>query len=253
VWPEMNLGPMGSQRADVLAISKSYRPQVIIYEIKQSRGDFKSDVTSGKYLGYLPCSTQLFFATPAGLIQKSEVPPEAGLITFKENKGWHVAKGASLRPLDKERFQEMLLPLLFRGHPESIRVRRLKERVVYNENAEIAPEIKRLGWDMARKLAAPDEAWEDIKAARATIEEIIGPVPNYSSLQGRARVWADKFERLDRVGQFLDLMEAARAWYTMGSQWVPEQLEVLAGKLREPSNGAGDLTESDYSRPRNYE
>lgn len=232
VWPEMNLGAMGSQRADVLAMPKSYRPQVYIYEIKQSQADFRKDVTSGKYLGYLPCCTQLFFATPAGLIQKSEVPPEAGLITFTENKGWRVAKAAPLHALDKERFQGMLLPLLFRGHPESIRVRRLKERVVYQENTALAPQIKQLGWDVARRLAGPDDAWEHVEEAKAEIERIVGPVSSYSALQYQAQRWASRIVQLERIGEFFDLIEAAHSWYTMGGSWVPDRLEALAATLR---------------------
>lgn len=53
VWTDMQLGPSGSARPDVYTIEKTYTAlRARAFEIKISRSDFLSDVTSGKYLKY---------------------------------------------------------------------------------------------------------------------------------------------------------------------------------------------------------
>ena len=65
VWTDMQLGPVGSPRPDVFTVNKSYtQPRPLSYEIKISRADFRSDVTSGKWQKYLDYSAGVIFAPP---------------------------------------------------------------------------------------------------------------------------------------------------------------------------------------------
>lgn len=109
--------PLGSvwlekpQRADVVEIKPSYtRFCVSIYEVKISRGDFFSDIRSEKWKGYLDHCHRFYFAVPAGLVDKREVPEEAGLIVRGET-GWSALKAAPVRNNDIP--HSTLLSLLF--------------------------------------------------------------------------------------------------------------------------------------------
>lgn len=65
-------------RMDAWVMKKSWaHPLVMGYEIKVSRGDFLQDNKWTKYLGL--CN-EFYFVCPWGLIDKSELPEEAGLI-----------------------------------------------------------------------------------------------------------------------------------------------------------------------------
>lgn len=98
-WEDMQMGPSGSLRPDVFTMPKSYakfRPMV--YEVKVSVADFRSDITKGKWQGYLNFSCGVVFAAPRGLISKDEIPSTCGMMVRGED-GWRMAKGPTLSPL----------------------------------------------------------------------------------------------------------------------------------------------------------
>ena len=65
-------------RFDLWAMKRSYtKPMTWIYEIKVSRQDFLKD---DKWQSYLPYCTDFYFVAPSGIIDKSEVPEQAGLL-----------------------------------------------------------------------------------------------------------------------------------------------------------------------------
>ncbi|MBP7622419.1 MAG: hypothetical protein KA763_00495 [Xanthomonadales bacterium] len=98
VWTDMQMGPAGSARPDVYAIEKTYTAvRARVFEIKISRADFLSDVTSGKYLKYNEFAGSITFATPAGLVSKAEVPKGCGLITRSEDGQWRYQKKPTLQ------------------------------------------------------------------------------------------------------------------------------------------------------------
>lgn len=99
VWTDMQLGPAGSARPDVYAIEKTYTAlRARVFEVKVSRADFLSDVTSGKYLRYAAFAGSITFATPAGLISKDEVPKGCGLITRPPDGVWRYQRKPTLQP-----------------------------------------------------------------------------------------------------------------------------------------------------------
>lgn len=112
----------GTQRADVIEIKPSYtRFCVTIYEVKVSRGDFLNDIRTEKYKGYLEHCHRFYFAVPAGMISKDEVPIGAGLIVRGE-RGWSTIKRAKV--MDNKIPTETLLSLLFSKEREYFRDRK---------------------------------------------------------------------------------------------------------------------------------
>jgi len=85
---EVKSGPthanMNLRILDALAIRKSWaHPCISGYEIKISRNDFLGDI---KYHTYLPLVHELSIVCPVGLIEKSELPTEIGLIWYNPDK-----------------------------------------------------------------------------------------------------------------------------------------------------------------------
>lgn len=99
-WTDMQMGPSGSRRPDVFTINKSYSRFIpITYEIKISKSDFNSDVKSGKWQEYLKFSAGVYFAVPAGLVTKADIPAQAGLIVRNED-GWRRIRTPTLNKVE---------------------------------------------------------------------------------------------------------------------------------------------------------
>lgn len=97
-WCDMQLGPAGSPRPDVFTLQKSFvRPTPMVYECKVSVADFRADATTGKWQTYLEYACGVYFAVPAGLVSKGDVPDRCGLMVLGE-KGWRAAKRPILQP-----------------------------------------------------------------------------------------------------------------------------------------------------------
>jgi hypothetical protein len=63
---------------DAWVMNRSWaHPCYTVYEIKVSRSDFLNDK---KWRGYLSYGNEFYFVAPKGLIDPSELPPEAGLL-----------------------------------------------------------------------------------------------------------------------------------------------------------------------------
>ena len=80
---EIAIYPFGP-RLDAWAISTWAQQETIGFEIKTSRADFKRDT---KWQDYLTRCDRFYFVTPANLIDQHEIPPHAGLITWKPESG----------------------------------------------------------------------------------------------------------------------------------------------------------------------
>ena len=176
VYSEMPLGSVvkdrGTQRADVLTMTKSYKPLVRIYEVKRTRADFLSDVRRGKYLGYMSHCHQLFWAVPRGLITKAEIPDDTGLTVWNEMTGWHVVKAPRRHDMDVS--HEMLLALLFRGALQIDEGRVLRERMRLEENVRLSDMAVNLDLKIKRRLASIEPDLEQIKSAHDLIDKFLG-------------------------------------------------------------------------------
>jgi len=178
-WVVFREIPLGStwlknaQRADVLALKKTYSTRAVIYECKELRSDFLRDVRNGKFEGYLAFCHQLYFAVHSGLVKKEEVPEGCGLVVCTENKGWHVVKAAQVRSVTLP--QDLLLSLLFRGYEDFEDHRRLSDRVRLSENVSLADRAHGLGHEIRRRLRAeedPDVKWA--REAKVAIDQLLG-------------------------------------------------------------------------------
>ena len=98
---ECKTGPTmtGLYKFDGIAIYKSWsRPQIRIYEVKVSRGDFLGD---NKFYNYLPYCHEMYFVVPSGLIDRTELPTEIGLIYYNpKTEGLVIKKQAIYRKIE---------------------------------------------------------------------------------------------------------------------------------------------------------
>lgn len=126
VWEDMQMGPSGSIRPDVYMLKKSYSTFApVTYEVKISVSDFRSDVTSGKWQGYLKYSSAVIFAVPAGLIKKEDVPAACGLIV-RHDEVWRTVKRPVLQKIDTlphAAWMKMMIDGIERATVERIRLR----------------------------------------------------------------------------------------------------------------------------------
>lgn len=149
VWEDIPVGCAGSIRPDVLTIEKSFaNPKPVSYEIKVSISDFRSDVTSGKWMGYLEFSSAVVFAVPKGLITKNDVPNGCGLMTFN-GEFWNTVKRPTLSPSNLS--NELLLKLLICGNERQTHKYQVKNRD-FDEHQHHEKLRKKFGNDIREKL-----------------------------------------------------------------------------------------------------
>lgn len=112
---ELSCASWGSNGwVDVATVKPSWsNPNPTGYEVKVSRSDFMSDVRSGKYRRYLPFFRRFYFACPAGMVKKKEVPEGMGLIV-RSDKGWSGVVGPSVTEIDDGDWPQLLLAMLMR-------------------------------------------------------------------------------------------------------------------------------------------
>ncbi len=103
----------GFLKMDFLAIRHSWTPvEFKGYEIKVSRQDFLQDK---KWPQYMQLCHRFYWACPTGLIDKSEIDPQAGLVYVNEKTGRvHTRKAAPFRDIEPD-WQMLLYLLLWRS------------------------------------------------------------------------------------------------------------------------------------------
>jgi hypothetical protein len=111
----------GSARPDVFSITKTLRIRncrPTVHEVKVTKADFQSDIRSKKWEKYRPICQSFYFVVPMGLIDKSEIPPEAGLLAYDSAAAYKFNSFVELkRPrLNKEwKMDEVFLMRLILG------------------------------------------------------------------------------------------------------------------------------------------
>jgi len=169
-WCDIQLGPSGSIRPDVYAINKSFMsPNPTAYECKVSRADFLSDVTSGKWHGYLKFASAVYFACEGDLVKKADIPAQAGLIVLSASGSWRTAKRATLNPVVIP--QVALLKLIIDG-VEREGPRRYRERG-FSESVQLDRIRKKFGDLVALAIQDRQQVDYEIKSAKHTAERII--------------------------------------------------------------------------------
>lgn len=153
IWEDLIMGSAGNVRPDVFTLMKSYsKPQPTAYEIKVSVSDFRSDITTGKWMRYLEYAQGVYFVVPFGMVAKSDLPDGAGLITYNaETELFRTVKKPTLNHVTPP--FDVMMKLLINGierHRKQMRVKLFNE---YTANQKIA---KKFG-DETRKLLSDRE------------------------------------------------------------------------------------------------
>jgi len=171
IWEDMQLGPAGTIRPDVYAITKTYtRLVAMTFEVKVSRSDFLSDITSGKWQGYLKFSNCVVFAVPAGLVKADEIPKGAGLIERLEN-GWRFKRKPTfghLEGLPLTVWQKLLFDGIGRERSVARRATIRNEYIAQRRRTEVA--LAKGGAELAALLTRRDRAEQDFAHATAQLE-----------------------------------------------------------------------------------
>jgi hypothetical protein len=164
--------PGWDSRIDVMAIKPhAYVTQDLrIYEVKTSRSDFHRDDGANKWRKYLDVAHRVFFACPAGVLTKDDMPHEAGLIV-RGPKGWQVVK-AAIGHAPPGFTPEIALAILFKVHNDDIEIRRLKERIATEENVDLEDKAKRIGREIRERLGGhgQHEIADRLRAAKQVLE-----------------------------------------------------------------------------------
>jgi hypothetical protein len=188
--------PLGSvwldnaQRADVLEVKPSYtRFCVSIYEIKISRADFLSDIRSGKWRGYLDHCHRFYFATPSGMIDKKEIPKEAGLIVRGDN-GWSTLKSAEVR---YTAIPETTLMSLIFSKERNIYINRHREELIYALTSRIGDADRKKIYKMhSKEIAEALKSLDESKKTKAEFQYLIDHIrEEISEGLGKEVLWPE--------------------------------------------------------------
>lgn len=256
VWCDMQLGPVGSPRPDVYALDKSFaHPRAITYECKVSVADFRADVTAGKWQHYLGFSSGVYFAAPAGLLKREDVPKGCGLIVRGE-EGWRTLRAPTLEALELDWL--VLLKLLIDGRDQEVRPTVKRDRTHYGAHAAIA---KKWGAETAKILADLDSArskrdhWIEQAAAQ---EERIGEVEAHvkSRVDAMTSHWLDELCRLlsmprgefgaiaQRCAELRKLALGEKRWHRSNLESAETALENELRRVRELRAVLGDVDQA---------
>ncbi len=151
----------GNGQIDVFAVRPSWtQPVPTVYEVKISRPDFLRDTQAGKYQRYLPYCRRLYFATPAGLLDRKEVPDGCGLCV-RGDTGWRTVKAPRVRA-EPDGWPEILFSLLLKLHPGPWDKPTRAERV---RATALATETRVAGRATAPRVAAAMRELDDLRGA----------------------------------------------------------------------------------------
>ena len=193
-------------RVDVVAVKPcSYaRKDLRAYEIKVSKSDFLSDVNTGKWKRYLNVFHRVYFAAPSGLIKKTEVPEEAGLIV-RGDKGWSVVKTARAHN-PPNLSVDSILALLSRGYEQDREIRNLRERMLYTGG--VITDARSFGFKTREILARKKTELEPaLQALKEVIEKEFGmPLNQRWDVERITEELSGMFDLLTRLRQDGEVM-----------------------------------------------
>lgn len=199
--------PQGLLKFDGLAVTKSYtKPNIIGYEIKVSRNDFKQD---NKWHLYLQYCNEFYFVVPTGLVKKEELPDNVGLIYYNpETKALRTVKKALYRLIDKP---VGVYEYIIFSRLDEDRIPFYNERKSYCEaylNNEV--DKKYIGDKLGTKLA------QDLSEAHKRLQ----------SVQGKEK----ELEAWNKVRRIIDKAGILPWRWWDSDSWITELEQALIGK-----------------------
>ncbi len=182
VFAEVGIGSRWLQRStipvpDVMTMRYSYtKSDLTIYEVKYSKQDFNSDTGQGKYQRYLSFCDRFYFAARSGLLKKAEVPDDAGLIVYSPQKNtWSVVKTSPRHKANLDALDWM--SLMMAKYATQERVRRLEDRIVWQENWELSEKVTGLDLEIKQKLLEVEGVESRIENIKYIVASALGIDP----------------------------------------------------------------------------
>lgn len=115
-------------KLDAWVLLRTYSPLTTIgYEIKVDRNDFEND---RKWTGYYELCHLFYFVCPAGLIRKTELPDNVGLMWVSQSGKFHIVKRATRHEPNTSELNKLLIQVVM---ARAIIVDSRKERDNYVE------------------------------------------------------------------------------------------------------------------------
>ncbi|WP_281686750.1 MmcB family DNA repair protein [Pseudomonas citronellolis] len=206
VWENMQMGPSGSIRPDVYLLKKRYSTFApVTYEVKVSVSDFRSDITSGKWQGYLGFSSAVIFAVPAGLVSKDDVPAGCGLIV-RHDEVWRTVKKPTMQKIDTLSHKEWM-KLVIDGIERAVDQRDAPRlRAALSEWSAQEVLRRKVGEEIAMLIAKALRSKSSLEALIKSREEQVQEIRN-----GTQRDLKYAIERAARIGQELSAEQARLA------------------------------------------
>ncbi len=219
VWTNIPMGPAGSIRPDVFTLAKSFHITSCVYEVKVSQSDFRSDITSGKWRGYLKYACGVYFAAPKGIIDVKDVPTGCGLI-LKSDAGWRAVRKPTPQP-QPILPPELWVKLLIDGINWEVDRRNVNPRGV--ASWKVQEEIrKRYGEAVAQALASWDGAENGLRHAQERLVKQTQRVSeDTQALLDNARTVAQQIK--DRAQAQVQELAQMLGLDPESSLWVVEQ------------------------------
>jgi len=236
-------------RIDVVAVRRRQylRKQFRAYEVKVSRSDFLSDVGSQKWRKYLSICHQVYFAAPAGLLRKEEIPKGAGLTVYGK-KGWQVVKSAPVH--EPENLDaDAVLSILFSATRQHLSTRDKLAFLAAERRLQLTDVLKEMGGEIGRRLAGVTPKAE--KEAERIMREV-----NRLYGSGKDAVLALRFaativpERdiLNRIGDFLSGL--SQGFHREDPDDLDKDMEKLIAGRQSPDDNGGSSLDSGNRRSR---
>lgn len=237
-FTEVQIPGCENGRVDVVAI----KPHVYAikdlraYEVKLTKQAFYADVSKNKWYKYMGVFHRIYFAAPEGLLKKSDIPDEAGLIVRNEN-GWHVVKAPKYHKPERLN-EDSVLALLYHGYEESRVMRRLNDRIAAEENIPLSKKARQIGWEISRRLSTErvGEVEEWASDIAKILEESLGIEIKYENNGGLRLPYKYQLEHiLKGLGElyksYSDIKEIGRYLFSLGDKYgeedKPKILEIV--------------------------
>lgn len=172
VWTDLHMGQHHDVRPDVFALDRSYRIDAIAYEVKVSRADLLADLRAGKWRSYLNYACGVYFAAPAGIITKADLPPTVGLLV-RGGAGWtalRAPKRAQQPALPADLWMKLLMDGIDREAQRRVSALTPPLHAQWRARKEIG---RRYGAELADAIARRDTAVEHLNAQTVAADAIL--------------------------------------------------------------------------------
>lgn len=259
-------GPGAGGRIDYLAIRPSWsNPEIEAVEVKVSRADFLAD---NKWPQYLPYATRFWFATAPGIVQRDEIPEQAGWLEASANGArLFVRKKAPNLPRPEPKMEAELMRAIVHRHfygrhrdKDKSRAERIQEWRFWVEDRNEAKTIGRgarrevhrivqAAHDTARIATARYEGTRAIVAALAkfgvTEDQLINSKTNHIAEIHARRIIAKAMGghgELEELRQFGAAMTRTSGLFANWSKQFVERITEASERIREALEKSGEPT-----------